>query len=46
MIEAMLNNFETGFILVLGENKKFINNKKLKYSDNKLTEECYEYYLK
>lgn len=46
MIEAMLNNFETGFILVLGENKKFINNKKLKYSDNELTEECYEYYLK
>ena len=46
MIEAMLNNFETGFILVLGENRKFINNKKLKYSDNKLTEECYEYYLK
>ena len=46
MIEAMLNNFEMGFILVLGENKKFINNKKLKYSDNELTEECYEYYLK
>ena len=46
MIEAMQNNFETGFILVLGENKKFINNKKLKYSDNELTEECYEYYLK
>lgn len=46
MIEAMCKNYETGFILVLEENRKFINNKQLKYSDNKLTEECYSFYLK
>lgn len=49
MIDAMNKDYKTGFVLVLKENKKFIDEKNSKYDDygnNALTKKCYEYYLK
>lgn len=45
MIDAMMENIETGFILVLKENKKFLESKR-KNIDNRLTLNCFNYYLK
>lgn len=48
MIDAMLDDYEKGFILVLNENLKFLKSKVKEDSStlmNKYTKECVEYYL-
>lgn len=45
MIDAMCENINTGFILVLEENRKFIKNKGKNSDLNNLSEECFKYYL-
>ena len=45
LIEAMKNNYETGFIEVLKHNRDFLLDQGKNIS-NPLTDECLEYYLK
>ncbi len=47
MIIEMKNNYEEGFKYVLTENYKFIENKngQDESSRNKMSEECFKYYL-
>ena len=44
LIKAMEENFEEGFVTVLKANFDFLNTKQVNIN-NKLTEECYKYYL-
>lgn len=48
MINSMLENYENGFLYVLDENYKFLINKAndLNSVNNRLSKECFEYYLK
>ncbi|MCQ2087226.1 MAG: nicotinate (nicotinamide) nucleotide adenylyltransferase [Bacilli bacterium] len=46
LIEAMMNDVESGFITVLKANMEYINSKANKASDNIYTEKCVNYYLK
>lgn len=45
MIKACLEDYEKGFLLVLSENKKFLESKNMDIS-NELTQACFNYYLK
>lgn len=45
MIKACLADYEKGFVLVLKENKKFLESKNMDIS-NELTQACFDYYLK
>ncbi len=45
MIDAMYENIDTGFLLVLEENRKFIKSKGKDSDLNNLSEECFKYYL-
>lgn len=45
MIDACLKDYHSGFILVLKENKTFLESKNFD-TTNELTQACYDYYLK
>lgn len=45
MIDACLDNYEAGFLLVLRENKKFLEGKQYD-TLNEFTKTCFDYYLK
>ena len=45
LISAMLNGLDEGFLTVLTANVEFLNEKHASIN-NKLTEECINYYLK
>lgn len=46
MLNACNRDIEEGFLFVLNENKKHIESKKNKGAINRLSEECFKYYLK
>lgn len=47
MINALKTNYKDGFVFVLKENKEFLINKSkdLNSVENRLTKECFDYYL-
>lgn len=45
MIDAMMKDYESGFIYVLKENKKFIESKSKQDNFNILSDECFKFYL-
>ncbi len=45
MIDVMYKDSETGFLLVLKENREFIKEKGKESNFNNLSEECFKYYL-
>ena len=44
MIDAMMEDIDGGFKLILSENKKFLEENR-KNIDNRLTKSCFNYYL-